>query len=103
MSSAVGLDGPPAEPAQVGVAGMGAQGHARAYGQADGAVHHRGVAGVESAGHVRGGDEGEQLGIGAHGPGPETLAHVRVEVDARHGCVSPGLYHAVFGRAPRGE
>jgi hypothetical protein len=53
----------------------------------DGVRHRRRVARVEAAGDVRRRHVRQHRRVVAHAPGAEALAHVAVEVHARHECV----------------
>ena len=81
-----GLEGhrPATETEQVGVARLGADGHAGALAQGDGPLHDHEIAGMEATGDVRARDLLDEAFVVAEGPSTEALAEVGVQI---HGCI----------------
>mgnify|MGYP000117194123 CR=1 FL=1 len=75
------IDPPTAKALQVGKAGMRADPDLARHSPRHRSGHHIRIARVEAAGDIDGTDHVQQRRIVAHGPGPEALAHVRVEID----------------------
>ena len=81
-----------AEALQVGIARVGAHGHARVGGELDGAAHDRRVAGVHAARHVDAGNQRDDLIVKPERVSPEAFPQVGVEIDARHVQTLPFPY-----------
>ncbi|MCY1428464.1 hypothetical protein D9M71_443470 [compost metagenome] len=80
------IDVPAAKADQVAEARMGANRHAVALGQFDGAQHGVGIAGVEAGGDVGAADQRHDRFVDAiaNGPWAKSFAHVGIEVDLGH-------------------